>query len=301
MPWRKVGLIFSPENRAPWYVSHALVPIAEQLEDDLFRVYFSGRDAQGRSRIGYFTFDITQPKTILETSQKPVLDLGLLGAFDDSGVTSAALIRHEDKDYLYYGGWSLGVTVPFYVNIGLAVSETGKLDFQRVSSAPVLGRHAADPYLTTSPCIIIENGLWRCWYISGVRWELENGKPKHYYHVRYAESSDGIQWDKRGIVAVDFASPDEYAIGRPWVIKHGDLYKMWYSHRGTAYRMGYAESADGLTWERMDHLAGIDVSESGWDSEMIEYPCIFDHDGERYMLYNGNGYGKTGIGLAVLE
>jgi hypothetical protein len=27
---------------------------------------------------------------------------------------------------------------------------------------------------------------------------------------------------------------------------------------------------------------------------------VFDHKGERYMLYNGNGYGQTGFGLAVL-
>jgi hypothetical protein len=47
--------------------------------------------------------------------------------------------------------------------------------------------------------------------------------------------------------------------------------------------------------------AGIGLSTEGWDSEMIEYPFVFDHNGDRYMLYNGNGYGKTGFGLAVLS
>jgi hypothetical protein len=45
--------------------------------------------------------------------------------------------------------------------------------------------------------------------------------------------------------------------------------------------------------------AGIDVSAEGWDSEMIEYPFVFKHKGLRYMIYNGNGYGKTGFGLAA--
>ena len=49
------------------------------------------------------------------------------------------------------------------------------------------------------------------------------------------------------------------------------------------------------------NAVGIDVSKNGWDSEMICYPYVFDHKGKRYMLYNGNGYGKTGFGLAVLE
>ena len=79
---------------------------------------------------------------------------------------------------------------------------------------------------------------------------------------------------------------------------------MWFSCRsgkGETYRIGYADSPDGIAWTRRDGAAGIDISASGWDSEMIEYPFVFDHKGERYMLYNGNGYGKTGFGLAVLE
>jgi hypothetical protein len=75
---------------------------------------------------------------------------------------------------------------------------------------------------------------------------------------------------------------------------------MWYSHRGPAYRIGYAESADGLAWRRLDHLAGIAPSDAGWDSEMIEYACVFDCQGARFMLYNGNAFGRTGMGLAVL-
>jgi hypothetical protein len=34
---------------------------------------------------------------------------------------------------------------------------------------------------------------------------------------------------------------------------------------------------------------------------MICYPCAFEHRGRIYMLYHGNGYGKTGFGLAVME
>jgi hypothetical protein len=32
---------------------------------------------------------------------------------------------------------------------------------------------------------------------------------------------------------------------------------------------------------------------------MIEYPFVFDHQGSRYLLYNGNNYGETGVGLAL--
>jgi len=63
-----------------------------------------------------------------------------------------------------------------------------------------------------------------------------------------------------------------------------------------SYRIGYAESLDGTGWKRMDESAGIDYSNSGWDWEMIAYPFVYDHGGRRYMLYNGNGFGRSGLG-----
>ena len=102
-------------------------------------------------------------------------------------------------------------------------------------------------------------------------------------------------------MAIDFARAGEYAISRPSVLRDADRWRMWYSYRGERYRIGYAESADGRSWRRCDAEAGIEVSPSGWDSEMIEYPQVFDHEGGRYMAYNGNGYGASGFGLAVLD
>jgi hypothetical protein len=129
---------------------------------------------------------------------------------------------------------------------------------------------------------------------------MREGKPEHKYHIKYAESRDGINWEREGLVAIDFANDQEYAISRPSVIHDSDRWRMWYSFRGQSYRIGYAESENGRQWKRLDAQVGINVSTAGWDSEMIEYPFVFDHKGQRYLLYNGNGYGKTGFGLAVL-
>ena len=85
------------------------------------------------------------------------------------------------------------------------------------------------------------------------------------------------------------------------MLKEKGLYRMWYCYRGASYRIGYAESADGLDWTRMDARAGIDLAPEGWDSEMLAYPFVFDHAGRRYLFYNGNGYGRSGLGWAVLD
>ena len=79
---------------------------------------------------------------------------------------------------------------------------------------------------------------------------------------------------------------------------------MWFSYRGgvgTKYRIGHAVSVDKQTWHLALDDVDIDVSPTGWDSEMIEYPFVFDHKNQRYMLYNGNNYGNSGFGLAVLS
>lgn len=300
MKWIKKGLIFEPQMNFDWIITHAAVPFADSLDKNLCRLYFSGRDKFNRSQTGFVEIDFKNPKNIFYITGDPVLRVGDIGTFDDSGAMMSWLVRDGEYKYLYYIGWNVGVTVPFRNSIGLAISHDGGQTFVKYSPGPIMDRDKYDPYFVASSCVLIENGLWRMWYLSCVGWKLENGKPKHSYHIKYAESVDGICWRKTGLVCIDFISEDEYAISRPCVVKDDNIYRMWYSYRGQSYRIGYAESLDGLQWERKDREVGIDVSESGWDSEMIEYPFVFDHGTERYMLYNGNGYGQTGIGLAVL-
>jgi hypothetical protein len=148
--------------------------------------------------------------------------------------------------------------------------------------------------------VLVEDGLWRMWYVSATKWVVEGGQPKHFYHIRYADSRDGIRWRRDGTVCIDFEG-DEHAFGRPCVVKDAEGYRMWYSYRGDRYRIGYAESADGVRWQRCDRRAGFSASTDAWDAEMQTYPAVFDVKGRRYLLYNGNGYGATGLGLAVFE
>lgn len=299
MKWIKKGLILKPQA-VDWMVTHTAVPFIEARGGDRYRIYFTSRDEEKRSQTGYAEFDMNNPFTMLKITEKPILTFGSLGAFDDRGAMCSWVVNCKDLKYMYYNGWNLGITVPFYSWAGLAISKDDGETFERVSKGYILARDNIDPYMATNPCVLIENNLWRMWYISCVKWVIEDSKPKHYYHIKYAESYDGINWKKEGKIAIDFKYKDEYAIARPFVLKENGLYKMWYCYRGNSYRIGYAESLDGIDWERKDDIVGIDVSPEGWDSEMIEYACIFDHKGERYMLYNGNEYGKTGIGLAIL-
>jgi hypothetical protein len=300
MQWTKLGRIFCPDQDRDWMISHASVPFAVPLEDSLIRIYFSSRDRVNRSWIGWVVIDLERPHEILDLSPAPVLGPGRLGAFDDSGAMLCWITPGVDRRHLYYIGWNLGVTVPFRNAVGLAVDD-GADGFRRAFEGPILDRSPTEPFFTASACVLREEDSWTMWYLSCVGWDSAGGSPRHRYHIKYTTSADGIAWDRRGIVAIDFQSSSEYAISRPSVVRDGATFRMWYSHRGAAYRIGYAESADGIRWVRRDADVGIGVSDSGWDSEMIEYPHVFDNRGARLMLYNGNAYGRTGFGLAVQE
>ena len=279
--------------------AYAWVPLLDQVQGDYYKVYFASRNKDNLSQVGYILIDINNPAKIIEISKYPVLELGPLGAFDDSAVLPSCIVNRKGKKYLYYVGWTQGKRVPFYSALGLAVSEDNGRTFQKYSKAPLLSRNNIDPFFTASAYVMLQNGLWRMWYTTNTAWRMISKEILPKYHIKYAESKDGFDWTRKGTVAIDFNNEEEYAISRPWVIFEEGIYKMWYSYRGKAYRIGYAESKDGIKWTREDKRAGIDVSENGWDSEMIEYACVIDHNGKKYMVYNGNEYGKNGIGMAV--
>jgi hypothetical protein len=300
LQWKKLGRIFDPAVLEPYRLSAALMPMVKILneETELVRVYYAPRDLKGRSEIRFFEFKLSDPFKILKLSNDAVYKHGKLGTFDDSGITPGNILKAEGKTLLYYTGWNLTVTVPMNNSIGVAeMGEDG--NFFRYGDGPIMTRVLEEPYSCASPFVMFEDGKYRMWYASKDKWEIVDQEPKHYYNIKYAESKDGINWNREGHAAIDYEGENDYAFGRPFVLKEDGIYKMWYAFRGDYYIIGYAESDDGINWVRKDDKAGIDVSPEGWDSEMIEYPCIFDCKGERYMLYNGNGYGKTGIGLAI--
>lgn len=306
MKWSKLGKIFCAENHSDWLYSHAMIPIPEQIEGDLYRIYFSSRDKLNRGYGAYLEIDMRSPTKVLRVHEHPILEPGALGCFDDSGALPNSIVNVDGRKMLYYTGINLGVTVKIRNSIGLAEWNESKHHFERCFDGPVIDRTRNQPHFVATPEVHYENNHYRAWFTSCVGWKATENEAKHFYNLEYAESEDGIIWQRDGTIAIDFLDEFEYALGVPRVIKDNDLYKMWFCSRATrdcpTYRIRYATSKDGSTWDRQDdHLVGIDVSESGWDSEMICYPFIFDHKGQRYMLYNGNGYGKTGFGLAVLE
>lgn len=296
MKWKKLGLIYGPQNFKGGGYSHAANPFPVYLGNDLYRIYFNRRDKCNRSSITYLDYNIIENK-IIRVAEKNILEPGEPGLFDDSGCSLGCILKMPDNSqYMYYLGWNLGVTVPWMNYIGLAICKQNET-FMKYSPLPILERNPIDYMSCSYPYVLKDNDKYRMWYGSNVKWGRNKTDMNHV--IKYAESEDGIRWKRNGLVCIVGKDETEYAFSKPTVMKEDGIYKMWYSFRGKAYRIGYAESTDGLSWSRMDSDVGIDVSLNGWDSEMLDYPVVFRHNDNVYMLYCGNGYGQTGFGLAV--
>jgi predicted GH43/DUF377 family glycosyl hydrolase len=299
LAWQKRGHIYSPDPSLWWAKSHAHVPTA-YLMDDCIRVFYTGLDEHRYGRIGYVDLERDNPSQIRYIAPEPVLELGDIGCFDDSGLVPSYFMPYKDRFYLYYIGFQRAERVPYMLFTGLATSTDGT-HFERYSRSPILDRTANEPFSRSAPCIIIEGTRWRMWYWSALAWQQDSHGIHYQTVIRHASSEDGIHWQASPEICISPYFPDEYAVGRPWVMKTETVYKMWYSMRShtKGYRMGYAESVDGLRWRRLDAQMALDVSETGWDSEMVCYPCTVSVDGELLLFYNGNRHGYSGFGYAV--
>ncbi|QXW17945.1 hypothetical protein KXJ72_14255 [Comamonas aquatica] len=298
--WEKKGLLFKSKDFGDWRNNSALQP-TPLVFDKKIRFYVGFRDKSGISRIGFVDVNKDNPEKILAISEKPVLDIGVDGAFDEYGVVPSAVIRVGDEVYMYYAGYQLGKKVRFLVLSGLAISRDGGDTFERYSQVPIFERTPKELLFRVPHSVIYEDDKFKFWYGGGSHFLQGSQKTLPVYDVRYLESSDGINIPKNGMDIIKTKN-NEYRIGRPYVIKSDKGYFMFYGYSSekSPYKLGYASSCDGISWKRCDEDIGIELSNSGWDSEMMAYPSIVKVDNKILMFYNGNDYGREGFGYAEL-
>lgn len=301
--WDKLGLVYASNmSNKSWMHTHAFLPTPLLINEDVIRVFASFWDKNKIGRIGYVDVSAKNPKKILYISTTPSLDIGNKGNFDDSGVTPSCVVKNfSGTTFLFYIGWQRQVNIPYTLFSGLATSNNDGVTFTRIKETPILDRNPAELYLRTAPFVLEVNSVKKMWYLGGSAWETVNNKLVPNYEMKYSSSVDGINWN----VGTPILSPNkdkgEYGFGRPYIFIEDNTYKMFYSIRSkdNGYRIGYAESSNGINWNRLDHLSHIDVSKKGWDSKMICFGSIINTKYGRYMFYNGNEHGKDGFGVAV--
>lgn len=301
--WKKLGLLYSLPSGGlhSKLVSHAANPLPLPLYDDVFRIFFSARDPHNRSSVGAVDIDIVQ-RIIVKVHDHPFFEHGPKGSFFADGVSIGNCYSTQGFRYMLFMGWQNPPGGHWRGDIGRLIVDPA-LTLRLDSHAPFIGADSFDPISLSYPWVHGDDTRgFVMWYGSTESWNAGNNEMLHV--IKQATSPDGHQWFREGN-SLPHVRNVAQAFSRPTVVVRPDgFHQMWFSYRGGAgdrYRIGYAESTDGIKWTLALERSGIGVSKEGWDSEMIEYPFVFDHKGCRYMLYNGNSYGKTGFGLAILE
>jgi predicted GH43/DUF377 family glycosyl hydrolase len=313
--WKKIGKVFTPQEviGRSWLNEFAQAP-ATLVFDDFVRIYFSCRPAadENGQYVSYSAFidlDRKNLLNILRVSERPILNLGALGEFDEFGTYPVSVIPYGKNYRAYYAGWTRCESVPFNVAIGMATSTDNGITFQKLGNGPVLTYSPDEPFVLSGPKIRRFNDTWYLWYIAGRKWKKVDGRAEPVYKIRMAISNDGIHWDKLNKDLIFSRIEEDEAQASPDVFYANNKYHMFFCYRYSSnyrgkdngYRIGYASSYNLTDWIRDDTKAGIDVSKDGWDDEMVSYPHVFELDRKVYLAYLGNQVGRYGFGLAELE
>jgi predicted GH43/DUF377 family glycosyl hydrolase len=310
MQYIKGGQIFNPHENYDWMNAYGS-PVTAVEFDSFIRIYFSTRSKPTpagilTSHIGFIDCDKNDPSKILYIHDKPLLEVGQPGTFDEHGTMVAEVVQHDGKYYMYYMGWQRSETVPYVIRTGLATSKDGT-NFTKISEGPVIGLNRFVPFGVGNISIVVEDGMFHMWYTHYEAWLKTPNGYRPNYDIRYAVSKNGLDWEY-GERCITHAHDNE-SIATPTVCKLAGKYHMWYAYRpgidesgkSGAYRIGYATSEDKKHWRRADDQISLTVSETGWDSQMICAPDILEVGSNLYLFYCGNAYGETGFGYARIE
>lgn len=307
MRWEKLGLIFNVSGESSLMKSHAQLPVVLPLGNGRIRVFFSSRDEFNQSRPFYFegvcendSFKVTY------VHHEPLIDLGSKGTFDDSGIMFSSWIKLDEVIYMYYIGWSLKKNVPYELSIGVAKSFDG-INFEKLYQGPILTKNIYDHVSASRPIVIHFGEKFYMFYLSSSAWLVNNGTQEIHYDVKVRVSDDPFTWTSRPWSAIE--SKSEKCFSPSCILQMNSNYYLFICGRDTfdfrnntqrAYRIYYCESNDLINWSEPELVKGLEPSGYGFDSMMAEYFYCFEIEGQWYGLYNGDQFGKTGIGLAKL-
>ncbi len=140
--------------------------------------------------------------------------------------------------------------------------------------------------------VLKEGDTYRMWF---------SWRPKK--SIALVESKNGIKWSEPVIVLGPNDKTDwEDEVNRPVVIKHGGLYRMWYTGQARGKSLiGYATSEDGKSWRRESDKPVLSA-EQPWEKVAVMCPHVL-HDVEaglyRMWYSGGEQYEPNAVGYAT--
>jgi hypothetical protein len=295
----KRSRIFGPEDR-DWkenFLSHAANPLVIEKNGSMAKVLFNSRTLSNRSEVWTLEFDIDTEK-VLKGSVRKLLSENDFPTFASDGVSLGGILDNYECHSIFFMGWKAPVDRHWYGELGqLRIKNNANLSIA-IDQDPtlVIGRDEPISISYADSGQIGESVFM--WYGTTETWDGGNGEMIHTIKVR--EFSNGKWINPKTVIEpiIGYAQ----AFSKPSFINLLGTPILAFSYRGNSnkYRIGFCtltESGIGSEFKWENFLP----NENSWESEMVEYPFLFQHKQELKMLYNGNNYGRTGFGMATLK
>lgn len=292
----RLGLLFDPKLHCPKGFTHASNPFVLNLSEEKIRVVFNSRDEKNCSHVFSAEYKFDGKSFQISSEVKWLMGPGEIGAFDDSGVSVGGIFKVRDEYYLYYMGWNLGVTVPWRNTIGIAKYDVQNNMIERWKRVPLLDRSEEDPFTLSYPWVFKKTDEYFIYYGSNKRWDTTKVDIDHV--LKWGTSKDGMHWNMHG--QLSFKAPENAnAFCRPSLLEKNGEFLFAFAFRSEKYKIGFLTSEDLQNWKFTGTFGPL--TNSLWESEEVTYPSFFHIRGRDFFLYCGNGYGKTGFGIAEIK
>ena len=267
------------------------VIISVVYHDGMYKAWVSGADETDTGRIGYATSEDGIVWTRYENN--PVLVPGDAGAWDDTNADHACVLFVDSTFKMWYMAEDEESS-----QIGYATSSDG-VSWEKYSGNPVLNLGTTgtwDEEEVMHPSVIFDGETYHMWY---------NGYGQEMQRTGYATSLDGISWNKHPgnpvMTTGVSGSWDDHMLGLMSVIYKDGEFKMWYTAGdGTGddsryFRIGYATSTDGISWDKHKDNPILDIGEVGsWDSlGVVTSAVLFDSTENKYKMWYGGFDGSS--------
>lgn len=299
--WRKHpgNPIYGPHRSGAWDTwtnGVSIVPTA----DGYYRMYYAGAKGEG---IGFAEASIADPLTWTEHPASPVLLPR--DNWEGNQINQPRVVKVTERHWrMYYTGWGFPGPGTTWA-LGMAESFDGGTTWARYQDDPIMERgdeHSPDGAGACVPMILQIGNRWHMWYTAG---QL-NPAGHQNIHLCLACSDDGIHWEKypgNPVLTDDFRDGAPRSVTSRCYMRHDNgVFRLWYSFAKPDYRICYAESLDGIIWERSPIAPVLDVSPApAWDDSMVEYPEVQIVNGVYRLWFCGNGFGSVGYAEGIPE
>lgn len=222
----------------------------------------------------------------------PILNLGTSGAWDSAGVSNPSVIFKNNEYKMWFTGFD-GKNM----RIGYATSPDG-INWVKSQNNPILdlGQYGSwDSIHVANPTVLFDGIIYKMWF---------TGFDGEHMRIGYANSPDGIHWEKcyeNPVLNIGAWGENKNSdVWSPSVVFDGISYKMWFASFDGNMKIGYAQSSDGIHWEKNALSPALDLGNWGsWDDRGVWAPSVLLDGFEYRMWYSGWNGNNVGIGYAT--